>query len=148
MAFSLPAHSRYKLVSNVPFGLTSALLRRLTALTNPPGEAYLVLQLEAAQRWAGTGHETLASVLLQTRFRVAPVPALHRTSFAPRPNVDCVVLKFVRLPKPLVPPAEFRQFEAFVRRGFNGYRPARNGRVRTRPSELMTEDWVRMFRRR
>lgn len=150
LAYALPPRGDFKLVSNVPFGLTAELLRRLTALPHPPKEAFLVLQLEAAQRWAGIGHETLASVLLKTRFRAKPILALHRSAFAPRPSVDCVLLKLERLPRPLVAPTDSRRFEAFVRRGFNNYRTVRlNGLANraSRPTELTVEDWLQLFRK-
>lgn len=150
MAYALPARSGYKLVSNVPFGLTAELFRRLLALRNPPSEAFLVLQLEAARKWGGIGHETLASVLVKTRFVVEPTLALHRTSFAPRPNVDATLLRLARRSRPLVSEGEARQFESFVRRSFVERRSFRSldsaPTAATRPSELTVEDWVRVFR--
>lgn len=145
LAYGLPRRANYKLISNVPFGQTADVMRRLYALDHPPAEAFLVLQREAAQKWGGVGHETVASVLLKTRFEVEPLLALHRSSFAPRPNVDAMLLQLVARQRPLVAPNEARQFENFVRRRFGGYRPQR-GRRTEHPGNLTVDEWVRLFR--
>src|SRR5690606_1298263 len=97
------------------------------------------------------GHETQASVLLKSRFMVEPVLALHRSSFAPRPNVDAVLLRLELRARPLVRGPEAREFEAFVRRGFArpGTLSWRTGGAHiSRPAELTVEDWLALFHRR
>ena len=143
MAFELPQRTPYKLVSNVPFGLTARLLRRLVALERPPVAAYLILQTEAAQKWAGIGHETAASLLLKSRFEARPLLALHRSSFSPRPDVDAVLIELALRSRPLVAPRELAHFEAFLRQGFGGSRFRQNRR-----GELTAEDWADAFRQR
>jgi 23S rRNA (adenine-N6)-dimethyltransferase len=134
----LPGRARYAVVSNVPFALTARLMRRLQELPNPPADAWLVLQEEAARKWGGIGHETQASLLLKLRFEVRVVMALRRTDFAPRPSVNSVVLHLRRRPRPLLGPGEARRFEAGVRRAFTG----RDGlRARERPFEQWLVDF-------
>jgi 16S rRNA A1518/A1519 N6-dimethyltransferase RsmA/KsgA/DIM1 with predicted DNA glycosylase/AP lyase activity len=156
LAFDLPSRGAYKLVSNVPFGLTSRLFRKLSDVEHAPTDAYLIVQTEAAQRWAGLGHETAASVVLKTRYEVQPLLALHRSSFDPRPNADAVLLRLTAFAQPLVPRPRLREFEAFVRAGF-GAGAHQSTHVR-RGSERLAgtggqaqawtiEDWVRRFRR-
>jgi 23S rRNA (adenine-N6)-dimethyltransferase len=156
LAFDLPSRGRYKLVSNVPFGLTARLFRKLSDVAHPPTDAYLIVQTEAAQRWAGLGHETAASVVLKTRYEVQPLVALHRSAFDPRPNADAVLLKLTARAEPLVPRHRLGEFEVFVRRGF-GAGLHRSIRVRSGPRRFeakdeprawTTEDWVRRFDRR
>jgi 23S rRNA (adenine-N6)-dimethyltransferase len=142
MAFQPPSHTPYKLVSNVPFGVTSRLLRRLASLHHPPRAAYLILQVEAAQRWAGTGHETAASVFLKARFEVTPLLALHRSSFAPRPNVDAMLVSLVLRHRPLVAPRDMAHFEEFIRRGFGGSARARLPARASLAAELGAEQWA------
>ena len=117
-----------------------------------------MVQREAAQKWAGLGYETLASVLLKNHFVVDVPVAIDRTDFDPRPNVDCVLLRLRRRARPCVEP---RGFEALVRRGFGNGRGtvARNlgGRVRPAavggagigrdalPHELSFEQWVALM---
>ena len=43
----------YVAFGNIPFSRTAAIVRRLTDASDPPRDAYLIVQLEAAQRFAG-----------------------------------------------------------------------------------------------
>lgn len=137
LAIELPRQGPYAVVSNVPFAITAQLMRRLQAAPNPPRLATLVLQREAAHKFAGLGHETLASVLLKQRFAVAVPLALRRTDFDPHPNVDSVAVRLRRRTTPL---ADAARFEALVRRGFGNGRGtvAHNLGSRVPPSRLAT----------
>jgi 23S rRNA (adenine-N6)-dimethyltransferase len=146
LAFRFPERAPYAIVSNVPFSVTAALMRRLQELPNPPRRAYLVLQTDAAMKWAGLGTETQASVLLKIGFTVDVLLALRRTDFQPRPNVDCVLVRLTRRAKPVFSGGETRAFEAFVRRGFNSGGRLWGKQTRSRPGELTFEDWVSAFR--
>jgi 23S rRNA (adenine-N6)-dimethyltransferase len=164
LAVPLPDRSPYKVVANLPYGLTAQFMRRLLALSNPPLETYLVVQREAAAKWAGLGHETAASVVMKNRFEASVVLALRRDDFMPRPNVDSVVLRLRRLKRPRFGGDDGQAFERFVRRGFGeGQRTAaRNlaglvrpevvravsneyGDLPSQPHELPFEAWVRLF---
>jgi len=152
LAVELPRNAPYKVVSNVPYALTAQLLRRLGSVSNPPREAYLVLERDAAHKWAGIGFESQASILLKNRFRVDVVLALRRTDFLPHPATDSVVVRLVRRERPVFTGRESSAFEGFVRRGFGGGLPRErrglgsSGDARTRPHELTFEAWVAMFR--
>ncbi len=139
LCVELPTRGRYAVVSNVPFALTARLMRRLQALPNPPDDAWLVMQQEAARKWAGLGHETLASVLLKVRFEVEVTLSLRRSDFVPRPGVDTVLVHLHRRPAPVFRGGNARAFEAFVRRAFEGPRSAE-------ARQLSFEEWVGRFR--
>jgi 23S rRNA (adenine-N6)-dimethyltransferase len=136
----LPSRGRYSVVSNVPFALTARLMRHLQETPNPPSDAWLVLQEEAARKWAGVGHETQASLLLKLRFEVRIAMGLRRTGFAPRPAVDSVVVHLHRRGRPLLDGRDARQFELQVKREFGGPHSAR-------ARERSFDDWLQPFRR-
>src|ERR1700682_2064821 len=52
LTFPLPA-TPYCVVSNVPYAITAALVRRLLHAARPPDEALLIVQREAAEKFAG-----------------------------------------------------------------------------------------------
>lgn len=135
----LPRRARYTVISNVPFALTARLMRRLQQLPNPPADTWLVLQEEAAHKWCGLGHETLASLLLKLRFEVDVVLALRRRDFAPRPAVNSVVVHLRLRPRPVLVGPDARRFEALVRRAFTGPES-----VHAR--EISFDDWIVGFR--
>jgi 23S rRNA (adenine-N6)-dimethyltransferase len=92
----LPRHP-FRVVANPPFGVTSALLRRLLVPTNQMHSADLVLPRHAAMRWAS------ASVSDETRwtsaFALEIARPMSRSAFVPRPTVDSVVLHIERRPR-------------------------------------------------
>lgn len=84
----------FRVVSNPPYDSSSALLRRLLAPGSRLRSADLVLQRQAARRWAegrapGAGrwwHE----------YHLEVVRSLPRSAFHPAPQVDSVVLRVTR----------------------------------------------------
>lgn len=139
LQIEFPTKARYFVVSNVPFALTARLMRRFQELSNPPASAWLVLQEEAARKWAGLGHETAASVLLKVKFELDVVLAMRRTDFVPRPSVDSVLLRMKRRERPVFEGEDARRFEAMVRRAFGGKKS-------NRAKELSFEEWVDSYR--
>jgi 23S rRNA (adenine-N6)-dimethyltransferase len=92
----------YSVVSNVPFGISAALVRHLLTAERVPEDAFLVLQLEAAQKFAGTPHETLFSLLAKPSFEMAIVRVFRRIDFDPPPRVRTALLHARRRDRPLL----------------------------------------------
>lgn len=109
----------YKLVANIPYSITSAVLRRFLETPDPPSRLVLMVQKEVAQRIVATpGHMSVLAVSVQfyaTPRLVATVPA---SAFYPVPEVDSAVLCLDTLPEPPVDvPA--RRFFRTVTAGFS-----------------------------
>ena len=165
LAFRLP-HAPYHAVSSVPYGITSAVVRKLLQAPVPPVSAHLIVQREAAEKFAGAPRETLFSLLHKPSFAFDVVSSLRRTDFAPPPSVDSVVLRIVRRDVPLAAPGSMAAYRRFVRgafgargpevrrslRGFfTGRQVRRLGRelgfaLDARPSDLTFAQWVGLFR--
>ena len=85
----------FKVVANPPFGVTTALLRRLTAPSSRLERASLVLPGWAARRWAaGRGVGGLSS---RRTFRLDLGPRVPARAFAPPPPADAAVLTITRV---------------------------------------------------
>ena len=158
----------YKVVGNIPFSRTAAIVRRLVDGPSPPKDAYLVVQREAAERFAGRPYapETLPSLLLKPWWQVEIIRRLRRTDFDPPPDVDSVVLWLARRARALVDPsqrADYRRFvsASFGRRGRTVGRCLRSEFTRrqlhrlsddlrfdlsTPPSGLTFDQWLGLFR--
>lgn len=117
LAFRLPAR-RYHVVSNVPYSLTSAFVRRLVDSATPPAAAAIVLQREAAAKFAGTPRETLFSLLHKRWFEIEIARPLRRTHFDPSPSVTSVVLHLQRRDAVLIPDPTAHAYRWFVRTHF------------------------------
>ncbi len=111
----------YKVFSNIPFVHTSRIINKLLYNDNPPEDCYLVIQKEAAEKYAGVQCESVQSLLLKPLFWVDFVYNFNQTDFFPVPSVDIVLVQFEKRRCRLVPAEQFsmyRQFvEAFMRGG-------------------------------
>jgi 23S rRNA (adenine-N6)-dimethyltransferase len=135
----LPAN-RHRVVANLPFGVTSAVLRRL--LDSPAcglERADLVVQWQVARERVRAGDHPPTD-LLGARWgpwwefrRGRRLPA---GSFRPRPSVDAAVLVVVRRNPPLLPVASSRRYASFVAKAF---------RSRSDVRHLGVHEWVARF---
>ncbi|MFC4554016.1 23S ribosomal RNA methyltransferase Erm [Georgenia faecalis] len=104
---------------NVPFHLTTPILRRL--LTH--GEwhrAVLLTQWEVARKRAGVGGRTMMTAQTAPWFEFTLEGRVAARWFTPVPSVDGGLLGITRRGSPLVPAAEREAYERFVRAVFTG----------------------------
>jgi 23S rRNA (adenine-N6)-dimethyltransferase len=106
--------SAYKVFASIPFNTTAAIVNRLTAASNPPRDAYLVVQRDAAERFVGKPRPTLVAVLLMPWFEASIVHRFRVTDFAPPPRVDVVMLRLHKRGPPFVRDEDRRLFRDFV----------------------------------
>lgn len=106
-------------VGNIPFHLTTPVLRRLLAAPRWR-EAVLVTQWEVARKRAGVGGGTLMTAQSAPWFAFALHGRVPSWGFDPRPGVDGGVLAISRRTSPLIAPAERRAYAAFVGAVFAG----------------------------
>jgi len=122
LACRLP-RSEYVIVANPPFDITADLVRKLVDAETPPRDGYLVLQREAAQRFAGRPRMTLAALLLAPWFSLRVLHTFHRSDFAPAPGVDAVFVRLHKRGPPLVARSEERLYRDFATVAFSAWRP-------------------------
>lgn len=108
----------YTVFANIPFNRTAQIMHKLVKAPQPPRMAHLVIQREAAQKFAGVPRETQFSLLLKPHFAVEIVRKLRRTDFNPPPSVEVVLLQMKQRDPPLVPAADVEHYRRFVRYGF------------------------------
>lgn len=89
----------YKLVANIPYYITGALLKKFLSTKHQPQTLVFLMQKEVAQRI--TGHPSTSSGLLKESILSLSVKAygdvkyvktVPRGAFAPAPNVDSAIL--------------------------------------------------------
>lgn len=87
----------YKIVANIPYYLTSHLIRILSESSNPPTRAALLIQKEVAERVAArAGDMSLLSATSQLFWDVALDIVVPAQFFTPPPKVDSQVLVLTR----------------------------------------------------
>lgn len=94
--------SGYKVVANIPYYLTSNLIRVLSESSNPPEQAALLVQKEVAHRVAAKpGDMSVLSVTAQFYWEVSLGPLVPAKLFTPPPKVDSQILILKGRSKPL-----------------------------------------------
>jgi 23S rRNA (adenine-N6)-dimethyltransferase len=155
----------YKIFSNIPFNITSSIVRKILYAKHPPREAYLLMQKEAAEKFSGIPKETQFSVLIKPWFRLNIIRQFRRTDFEPVPDADVVLLNVKRRDNPLVSPRNAAIYREFVKYGFGPWK--RNLKItykrvftykqwkslsrdlcfplRATPTQLTFEQWIGLF---
>ncbi|MBE2319053.1 methyltransferase domain-containing protein [Solirubrobacter sp. CPCC 204708] len=124
---------RFLVVSNAPYAIGTKLVRRLLTDAHGLTRAVVVLQREAALRLAGGG-----------RFAASWAPwfelTVHRRvparAFRPVPSVDGAMLTVVPRAQPLLSPAAYPRYDAFLTAAFSGRGNTLARRLNVRPSAL------------
>jgi len=86
----------YKLVANIPYNITSLIIRKFLEEKNRPELMVLMVQKEVAERIiAKQGDMTLLSVSVQFYADVEIIEIVKNDSFYPVPKVDSAIIKLV-----------------------------------------------------
>jgi len=115
---SLP--KEYKIVANIPYYLTSGLLRLISETANPPKKAVLLVQKEVAERvCAKPGQTSLLSISTQMYFDASLGILVPAALFTPPPKVDSQVLVLKRRETPYFGDADEKKIFQVVKAGFS-----------------------------
>lgn len=118
---SLPAD--YKVVANIPYYLTSHLLRVLTESSNPPAKMVLLVQKEVAERiCAKPGQMSVLSVSVQLDYECQLGEVVPSELFEPPPKVDSQVVILNRRVEPPFKDLNRQKFFKVVKAGFSARR--------------------------
>lgn len=165
---SLPAG--YKLVANIPYYLTSNLIRVISESINPPASAAILIQKEVAERVAAKpGDMSLLSVTAQFYWETSLGMVMSARLFTPPPKVDSQILILKQRVKPLLPDTDEKAFFRLVKAGFSNRRKTLHNslsgglhitkpeslnllvsadiRPTARPQELSLEEWHKIYQK-
>jgi 23S rRNA (adenine-N6)-dimethyltransferase len=131
----------FKVVANPPFNRTAVMLRRLLEGAPAPEAAALVLQREAARKWAGIPRPTAVSLAAAPWFELAVSEPFRRRDFTPAPGVDVALLSLARRARPDLDEDLRESWAAFVRHAFGRGRADARGSFRNLVSHLQ---WRRL----
>jgi len=110
---------RFKVVANLPYYITAAVIRKLLESASPPGLMVLTLQREVAERIvAGPPRMSLLAVSVQYYCTAQVVDRIPAAAFRPPPKVDSAAVRLIRRREPLFAHLEAEDFFRVVRAGF------------------------------
>ncbi len=91
-------NQKYKVVANIPYYITSPLIRKFLEAENPPKLMVLMVQKEVAQRICSAPPE-MNILALSVQFYAKPeiIGYVSKKSFWPKPKVDSAILRIAPL---------------------------------------------------
>lgn len=166
LKFPLPKNP-YKIFSNIPFTITADIVRKITDSATSPPDSYLIMQSEAAKKYAGSPYakESLFSVLHKPWFKFSIIYKFNRSDFEPVPQVDAVLLRIEKPKNALVNIKYANMYKDFVTYGFTKVKPTLkkayenifshsqflrlaqklNFNIDAKPTDLTFEQWLGLF---
>jgi len=119
-ALSVPLpDEHFRVVGNIPFQRTTAILRRLLDdLEVPLRRADLIVQWEVARKRAVVVPSTQLTAEWGPWWELTVVRRFDASAFEPRPEIDAALLRIVRREHELVPAAATREYRTFVAHAF------------------------------
>lgn len=111
----VPGLKEYRIVANIPYYLTSFLIRNLLEIKNLPQDIFLIVQKEAGERMCSKpGDMSILSVAVQYYASPRILLTIPRGCMVPSPKVDSVLIRIT--PKGVKKNEEFFKL---VRAGFS-----------------------------
>jgi len=117
------AKSSYKVVANLPYYITSPVLRHFLEALVKPELIVVMVQKEVAEAIvAEPGKMSVLSVSVQFYGEPSIVSYVPARCFYPPPEVDSAILRVVPYPQPVVAVSDETSFFGLVRAGFSASR--------------------------
>lgn len=157
---------KYKVVANLPYYITSKIIRLLLETKYPPSEMILMVQKEVGERIVAQD-EKESKLSVSVKFYAEPeiLFGVKRENFEPVPEVDSAVIRIKRKKK--IPDVEVADFFKLVRAGFSAKRKMLVNNLSSlfgvpkaeilekikkagleptiRAEKLSVEDWIKLF---
>jgi 16S rRNA (adenine1518-N6/adenine1519-N6)-dimethyltransferase len=125
-----PRTNNYKLIANLPYNITSPVIRKFLEAKNPPIEMVLMVQKEVAQRICvkppakgevrPKGRPSMNLLAVSVQFYSEPKILFYvsKNNFWPRPKVDGAILRISRI-RTNLPRIDTNLFFKIVKAGFS-----------------------------
>lgn len=153
LSMELPSEP-YKIFANIPFHISSPIVRKITESDNPPAAAYLIVQKQFANKLLPDheGFTGLLGMMIGPWWAVRIRKRLQKTDFWPHPAVDTVMIELARRDEPLIRPEDRARYVRMVEGCFSDPKifaklPIEKiGLDRSiKPSQMKLSQWVELF---
>ncbi|MFA5872559.1 MAG: 16S rRNA (adenine(1518)-N(6)/adenine(1519)-N(6))-dimethyltransferase RsmA [Anaerolineales bacterium] len=130
----------YIVVANIPYYITSVVIRHLLEAEQHPSRVVLTVQKEVAERiCAGAGRMSLLALSVQVYGKPVIGTTIPAEAFYPPPKVDSAVLCIEIYTQPIIPADRLDRFFILIKAGFSQKRKtlrnALSGGLRIAPVE-------------
>lgn len=118
-----PPKTSYKLVANIPYNITGAILEKFLSAENQPERIVLLVQKEVAERIIARNNKaSILSLSVKAYGKPKFVEKVLAGSFAPAPRVDSAILLIEDISKEFFDKFSERDFFRLVKTGFSAKR--------------------------
>jgi len=122
-ALDFVAPKKYKLVGNIPYYITGALLKKFLSEKNQPSVLVFLMQKEVAERIARSKKESILSLSIKAYGDVKYVKTVPAGAFNPPPKVDSAILAVGHISRSrFTNAAHEEKFFELVKKGFSSKR--------------------------
>lgn len=145
----------YKIVANIPFHISSKIVRSFLHSSTSPEAAYLIVQRQFGQKLISTDAKKFTSqlgMLLGAEYKIKIIKSLRKTDFWPHPAVDTVFMELIKRPQPLVAKQDMARYIAFTERCFANPKELAKAPLHIigatpglSPSRLTLDQWILLF---
>lgn len=112
--------SGYFVAANIPYYITSAIIRHLLEAAARPRRIALTIQREVAERiCAGPGDMSLLALSVQVYGQPSVAARIPAGAFYPPPKVDSAVVRVDLYPQPRIPAERLGDFFHLIKAGFS-----------------------------
>jgi 16S rRNA (adenine1518-N6/adenine1519-N6)-dimethyltransferase len=116
----LLGNNPYIIIANIPYYITSAVLRHCLEANTKPKQMILTIQKEVARRICQTpGDLSLLALSVQVYGTPKILFDISAGAFFPAPNVDSTVLSIDLFDQPLIPQDDLEIFFKWIKAGFS-----------------------------
>lgn len=116
----------YKVVANIPYYITSPLLKHFLQSEHRPELMVVLVQREVAEKVCGLTGKSLITIETQLFGEPEIIGIVKAASFYPSPKVDSAILKIRVYDKPQVPEDQMHDFMRILKFGFSQKRKMLN----------------------
>lgn len=112
-------HAPYKVVANIPYYITGAILRMFLEALEKPSTIVLMVQKEVADRIIAIDKkESMLSISVKVYGKPVMIRKVGKGSFRPAPTVDSAVIRIEKISNPFVSRTEEKKFFNILHAGF------------------------------
>lgn len=127
-----PTFKKYKVVGNIPYYITGALLRKFLSAKRQPSVLVFLMQKEVARRIARDAKESILSLSVKAYGSPKYVASVPRGAFAPPPNVDSAIVRVTGIARGnFKSTAHEERFFELVKKGFGSKRKLLKSNLKT-----------------
>lgn len=108
----------WKLIANIPYNITGAIIRKFLSLNNQPSRIVLLVQKEVAERIARNIKESILSISVKAYGTPKYIETVKAGSFVPAPKVDSAILLIENISKNYFKNFSEEKFFEMLRAGF------------------------------